>query len=340
MISNVINFAFLLLKPFLRFFEPELSHKLTLNLLKAGHKVFKFDLSKKYQNEDTVLFDLKFNNRLGISAGIDKNAEYIDCIGSLGFGFLELGTVTPKAQPGNPKPRVFRDYRNNAIVNRLGFNNKGVDYAINKILISNYKGVIGLNIGKNLDTTIERASDDYVYCLKKAHKYVDYITVNISSPNTSNLRKLQSKNFLNDFTKEILNNNHELEKKNKKKLPIFVKISPDETLNNLEILLNTLVSNNVSGVIISNTTICRFPELSIKLSKETGGLSGKPLFEQSNLCLKNASKLLNGEMPIIAVGGVDSKRTFQTKIELGASLVQIYSGLVFGGPKVITSILK
>jgi dihydroorotate dehydrogenase len=283
---------------------------------------------------------LKFDNRLGISAGMDKNAEYIDCIGSLGFGFLELGTVTPRPQLGNTKPRVFRDYKNNAIINRLGFNNKGVDYAINKITKSNYKGVIGLNIGKNLNTTIESASDDYVYCLKKAHKFVDYITVNISSPNTTNLRKLQSKNYLNDFIKEILNNNNELNKENNKKLPIFVKISPDETQNSLELLLNTLVINNVSGVIISNTTINRFPELPIKISRETGGLSGKPLFEHSNRCLKNASEILNNEIPIIAVGGVYNKSTFQTKIELGASLVQVYSGLVFNGPRVISSILK
>ena len=170
MISNVINFAFLLIKPILKFLEPEWSHKLTLNLLKTSHRVLKFDLSKKYQKQNFILSNLKFNNRLGISAGMDKNAEYIDCIGSLGFGFLELGTVTPKPQLGNTKPRVFRDYKNNAIINRLGFNNKGVDYAINKITKSNYKGVIGLNIGKNLNTTIESASDDYVYCLKKAHK--------------------------------------------------------------------------------------------------------------------------------------------------------------------------
>ena len=340
MISNVIKFTFFLIKPLLKLLEPEWSHKLTLNFLKTSHKAFKFDFSKKYKIENINLFDLKFNNRLGISAGMDKNAEYIDCIGSLGFGFLELGTVTPKAQSGNPKPRVFRDYKNNAIINRLGFNNKGVDYAINNIVQSNYNGVIGLNIGKNLSTTIEKASEDYVYCLKKAHKFVNYITVNISSPNTFNLRKLQSKTFLNDFIKEILNNNHELNKKNKKKLPIFVKISPDETLNSLELLLNTLVTNKVSGVIISNTTIHRFSELPIKFSRETGGLSGKPLFEHSNLCLKNASNILNNEMPIIAVGGVENKKTFQTKIELGASLVQVYSGLVFNGPEVIKSILN
>tara|TARA_B100001287_G_C22629132_1_gene504140 strand:- start:134 stop:1156 length:1023 start_codon:yes stop_codon:yes gene_type:complete len=340
MMSYVVNVAFFLIKPLFRFLEPEWAHKLTLNLVKTGHKVFKFDFSKKYPKEDFILYGLKFNNRLGMSAGVDKNAEYIDCIGSLGFSFLELGTVTPKPQSGNPKPRVFRDYKNNAIINRLGFNNKGVDYAINKIVKSNYKGVIGLNIGKNSNTTIERACDDYVYCLNKAHKFVDYITVNISSPNTSNLRKLQSKNYLNDFTKEILNNNNELNKKNKKKLPIFVKISPDETLNSLEQLLNTLVNNKVSGVIVSNTSIHRFSDLPFKFSKESGGLSGKPLFEHSNLCLKNASKILNNEIPIIAVGGVENKRTFQTKIDLGASLVQLYSGLVFYGPKVISSILK
>ena len=284
-----------------------------------------FDNPKEY-------FNLKFKNMLGVAAGLAKNGDYVEELESLGFGFIELGTVTPRPQEGNQKPRVFRYINQRAVVNRLGFNNKGVDYLVSQIKNKKYDAVIGVNIGANKESKNDQRVEDYVYCFEKVYKHCDYVTVNISSPNTPELRKLHNPDELEKIFKRI----NEIKSINQTDIPILLKISPDE---NQETILNILKIHEtlkINGLIVSNTSI---DKSILENCSHEGGISGKPLFEKSNQLIERVHEFDN-EIFLIGVGGVFSKEDYESKIKLGASLVQIYTGFIFEGPAIIKNILS
>jgi dihydroorotate dehydrogenase len=272
-------------------------------------------------------------NRLGLAAGLDKNGEYIDCLASLGVGFVEIGTVTPKPQPGNKRPRLFRDINKKSILNRLGFNNKGVDRLVTNIKARKSHIPIGISIGKNFDTSNENAYEDYKICMEKVYEFSSYIAINISSPNTQDLRKLSGEEYLDSLLGELKKVQLELSL-NFGYRPIFLKISPDEDLKNLENICKLILNNEIDGIICTNTTL----EHNEKYGE--GGLSGKPLREKSTDTLKTVKKFLGDKVPIIASGGVMSVADYNEKISCGADLVQIYTGFIFEGPKLIHDILN
>lgn len=276
-----------------------------------------------------------FANRLGTAAGLDKNGDFIDCLGALGFGFLEIGTTTPLAQKGNDKPRVFRLFKEKAIINRLGFNNKGVDYLVERLKRKKYKGIVGVNIGANKDSKDEKRIEDYLECFKKVNEYADYITINISSPNTPGLRDLHDIQNIKALIKPI----EEEARLRDFSGPMFLKISPDETEESIEDITKFINQSSLSGLIISNTTINK-ESLSEDSDKNLdGGLSGAPLMKKSTEIL-HAVNNKNIELPIIGVGGVMCKADFEEKINSGASLVQIYTGFIINGPKIVSEILN
>ena len=326
-----------ILLAFLRMLPPELAHSIALYSLQYLYrfKLIGIFFPNRFFNAPFNFKGLEFKNRLGIAAGLDKNGDFIDSLGSLGFGFIEVGTITPKPQSGNPKPRIFRFTDQEAIVNRLGFNNKGVDYLVGKVRARKYNGVLGINIGANKDSTGQRRIDDYIECFQKVSSFADYITVNISSPNTPGLRTLHSKeNFLPLF--QAINNARELEQFTN---PIFVKLSPDEELATISEITKAIKKFNFDGVIASNTTV---DKSNLTLSSNTelsGGLSGKPLLQKSNELLdlvhSKEPKLLK-----IGVGGVHDKESFDMKLEKGASLVQIYTSFIYHGPSIIKKLLS
>ena len=276
-----------------------------------------------------------FANRLGTAAGLDKNGDFIDCLGALGFGFLEIGTTTPLAQKGNDKPRVFRLFKEKAIINRLGFNNKGVDYLVERLKRKKYKGIVGVNIGANKDSKDEKRIEDYLECFKKVNEYADYITINISSPNTPDLRDLHDIQNIKALIKPI----EEEARLRDFSGPMFLKISPDETEESIEDITKFINQSSLSGLIISNTTINKESLTEDSDKNLDGGLSGAPLMKKSTEIL-NAVNNKNLELPIIGVGGVMCKADFEEKINSGASLVQIYTGFIINGPKIVSEILN
>jgi dihydroorotate dehydrogenase len=276
-----------------------------------------------------------FSNKLGTAAGLDKNGDFIDALGDLGFGFLEVGTITPLPQSGNAKPRVFRNYKEESIINSLGFNNKGVDYLVENLKRRKFKGVVGVNIGANKSSSGNQRVDDYLICLEKVHKYADYITVNISSPNTPNLRDLHNeKNF-----KSLISALEEKSKKIGINIPIFIKISPDESNDALDSIINIVKESFLSGIVATNTTINKANLVDQKFKSINGGLSGKYLMESSTKKISYI-KGKHKDISLIGVGGVMSKNDYLQKIEAGASLVQIYTGFIIKGPKLIDDILR
>ena len=283
---------------------------------------------------------LKFPNRVGLAAGLDKNAEYITSLSKLGFGFIEVGTVTPRSQPGNSKPRSFRLIEEKGIINRFGFNNVGIDKFIKNIQKANFKGVLGINIGKNFDTPIDRAIEDYLTCFRKAYPYAGYIAINISSPNTKNLRHLQNDKYLELLLKSLKTEQKILHKKFKKLVPFVVKVSPDNSSNQLDSIAKLLLKYRVDGVIATNTTIDRKGISNSKYSAEEGGLSGAPLNKKSTNVIKHLNKCLNGKIPIIGVGGIITVDDGMEKIKNGASLIQIYTGLIFKGHGLVNELRK
>ena len=326
-----------ILLAFLRMLPPELAHSIALYSLQY---LYRFNLigiffPNRFFNAPFNFKGLEFKNRLGIAAGLDKNGDFIDSLGSLGFGFIEVGTITPKPQSGNPKPRIFRFTDQEAIVNRLGFNNKGVDYLVGKVKARKYNGVLGINIGANKDSTGQRRIDDYIECFQKVSSFADYITVNISSPNTPGLRTLHSKeNFLPLF--QAINNARELEQFTN---PIFVKLSPDEELGTISEITKAIKEFNFDGVIASNTTVDK-SNLTLSSNAElAGGLSGKPLLQKSNELLDLVHSK-EPELLKIGVGGVHDKESFDMKLEKGASLVQIYTSFIYHGPSIIKKLLS
>jgi dihydroorotate dehydrogenase len=278
---------------------------------------------------------IPFQNPVGLAAGLDKNANYIDALGKLGFGFIEVGTITPRAQIGNPKPRLFRLPEAQGIINRFGFNNVGLETAVENIKLSKYKGVLGINIGKNFDTPIEKAGDDYLLCMKKVYQYANYIAINISSPNTKNLRDLQETKALNILLAQIKEEQTRLADYYGRYVPIALKISPDLTAKHLDTISKSIIKNRIDAVIATNTTITRESVSDLINGKEVGGMSGKPLFKLSNSIIRELHARLQGEIPIIGVGGIFSGEDALEKINAGAELVQIYSGLVYQGRKLI-----
>ena len=320
--------------------DAEKVHNISLPILEFIYKsYFGKVFHKKIINKKTKQFDVSFDNPVGLAAGFDKNADYLNFLSNIGFGFIEVGTLTPKPQPGNPKPRVFRIIDEQAIINHIGFNNKGIDYAINQIKKFNKNIPIGINIGKNATTDIKDAFRDYEYCLRKSYSVADYITLNISSPNTKNLRDLQSANNMDSFLNSIKILHNNLKKVYKKHTPLVVKIAPDIEEEPLNDLLNLVNSYDIDGIICTNTTIDK-TDLDHKFKNIQGGLSGKPLYEKSNIVLKNVKKHLNDDITIIGVGGIDSASSANEKFKLGANLVQLYTGLVYKGPNLIKNILN
>lgn len=318
-----------------KLFPPELSHSIALNSLNILYKLKLLSFFKpKIKNKNHELFGLNFKNKLGTAAGLDKNGDFIDCLGGLGFGFLEVGTVTPLPQTGNAKPRVFRLFGEQAVINRLGFNNKGVDHLVKNLKKRSFDGVVGVNIGANKDSKGQRRIDDYLECLRKVSNFSDYVTINISSPNTPGLRDLHN---TENIKKLIFAVEQEIEKINFLR-PVFLKISPDESFELIQNIAEMIESSTLTGLIISNTTLSR-DGIQDKDQHIKGGLSGAPLMNKSTKILN----LVNNNYPnlaLIGVGGVMSKSDFDKKIHSGASLVQIYTGFIIKGPKIVMEILK
>ena len=281
---------------------------------------------------------IDFPNPVGLAAGLDKNASYLQLLAAFGFGFLEVGTVTPRAQPGNPKPRIFRIVPAQAIINRMGFNNLGVDALIANIERSRYEGILGINIGKNLDTPVERAADDYLICLRKVYPHASYITINVSSPNTKNLRQLQQADELGNLLATLSAEREKLARGGRR-VPLAVKIAPDLDAGQLEAIARLLVEHGIDAVIATNTTIARTGVAGLPHGDETGGMSGAPIREAATAAQRILASALKGRVPIIGSGGVMSAADAQEKFAAGASLVQVYSGLIYRGPRLVREIV-
>ncbi len=334
---NVYKFA----KPFLFQLDAENAHDLTLKSLRFAEKTGVLSLlPKPVQCEPKEVMGLTFPNPVGLAAGLDKNGAVIDGLAALGFGFLEIGTITPRAQPGNPKPRLFRLNEAEAIINRFGFNNLGVDNLIQNVETVKYRGILGINIGKNFDTPNESAVDDYLVCMRKVYAHASYITVNISSPNTKHLRQLQEKDALDALLAILKAEQQVLAGKHGKYVPIALKIAPDLDKSQVVEIADLLKAHQFDGVIATNTTLARDAVVGLPNADEAGGLSGAPVREKSTLVISQLSKQLAGELPIIGVGGISNGADAAEKIAAGASLVQIYSGLIYRGPSLVRDICK
>lgn len=278
---------------------------------------------------------IEFPNPVGLAAGLDKNGAYIDALAALGFGFIEIGTITPRPQVGNPHPRLFRLPQANAIINRMGFNNDGVDKLIENVKAAKFKGVLGINIGKNADTPVEKAVDDYLICLEKVYNYASYITVNISSPNTKNLRSLQSGDALTELLQTLKQRQLALAEEQQHYVPLVLKVAPDLEPSDIEFIAQQLLQFKIDGLIVTNTTLSREGVENLPHGDEAGGLSGAPVFEKSTACLAAFAKILEGKIPLIGVGGILSGEQAVAKRNAGATLVQVYSGLVYTGPELV-----
>lgn len=322
-----------LARPFLFSLAPERAHDLTLSLLK---KTYKLGVMRQViEAKPVTCMGIQFPNPVGLAAGLDKNGAYIDALASLGFGFLEIGTITPRPQAGNPQPRLFRIPQAKAIINRMGFNNDGVDQLIENVKASNFKGVLGINIGKNADTAVEDAVSDYLICLEKVYNYASYVTVNISSPNTKNLRSLQSGHALTELLETLKKRQLELAEEYQHYVPLVLKVAPDLTQEDIQFIASQLIEFKIDGLIVTNTTLSREGVENLPSGDEAGGLSGAPVFEKSTACLQAFSNILKDQIPLIGVGGILSGEQAIAKQQAGASLVQIYSGLIYTGPALI-----
>ncbi|MES2355982.1 MAG: quinone-dependent dihydroorotate dehydrogenase [Pseudomonadota bacterium] len=333
--------AYALVRPLLFALDGETSHHLTMRSLDLLHS---FGLTRLVQSnppaKPKTLMGLTFPNPVGLAAGLDKNGEYIDALAGLGFGFIEIGTVTPRPQPGNPKPRLFRIPQAQAIINRMGFNNGGLEALIRNVERARYEGILGINIGKNFDTPIERAADDYLTCLNAVYPHASYVTVNISSPNTKNLRELQGHDALDDLLGQLKTRRDILVSQYHRDVPLVLKIAPDLDVEQIEAIAALLVKHEIDGVIATNTTLARDTVTNLPYGNETGGLSGAPLRDRSNEVIRQLFQALHGRIPIIGVGGILNAEDARQKVDAGASLVQIYSGLIYRGPRLIPEVIK
>lgn len=316
--------------------SPETAHDLSIDMLGvAGRLGLSQRMCKQPASLPVTVMGLEFPNPVGLAAGLDKNGDAILGLSGLGFGFIEIGTITPRPQPGNPKPRLFRLPQAEAIINRMGFNNKGVDYLVERVRHAEFKGILGINIGKNFDTPVERAVDDYVYCLERVYAHADYVTVNISSPNTPGLRSLQFGDSLKELLEPLQRRQEDLTQMHGKRVPIAVKIAPDMTDEEIEQVAHIILDCGMDGIIATNTTLARTGVEGMRYGDETGGLSGKPLGKQSTHVIEVLSGCLQGRLPIIAAGGINQGKYAAKKIEAGASLVQMLSGFIYHGPALI-----
>ncbi len=335
-------------RPFLFGMDPEAAHDLTMNLLARGQRTpLQWAWQQETVDDPITLAGLTFPNRVGMAAGLDKNARCIDALGAMGFGFVEVGTVTPKGQPGNPKPRMFRLPEAQALINRLGFNNEGLDAFLRNVQQAQFRHqarkhpmLLGLNIGKNASTPIENATSDYLACLEGVYPHADYVTVNISSPNTQNLRALQSDEALDSLLGAIAERREQLHGRLGRRVPIFVKIAPDLDDAQIGVIAATLQRHGMDGVIATNTTIARGAVQGLAHANETGGLSGAPVREASNQVVRKLRAALGADFPIIGVGGIMSAEDAVAKIQAGADVVQIYTGLIYAGPALVSAAAK
>ncbi|MGB4812709.1 MAG: quinone-dependent dihydroorotate dehydrogenase [Methylophilaceae bacterium] len=328
-------------KPLLFQFDAEASHDFTLKSLKFVEKLGLLSLYPAAPAcKPRQVMGLTFKNPVGLAAGLDKNGAVIDGMAALGFGFLEVGTVTPRPQPGNPKPRLFRVKQASGIINRFGFNNLGVDHLIENVKAAKFKGVLGINIGKNFDTPIENAADDYLIGMQKVYANASYIAINISSPNTKNLRALQEKEALSSLLATLKLTQTKLANQHGKYVPITLKIAPDLAFEQVNEIADLLIMHKFDGVIATNTTLARDRVQGMEYANEAGGLSGAPVQEKSTLVIKQLSNRLQGAVPIIGVGGILNGADAAEKIAAGASLVQIYSGLIYRGPALVHDVCK
>ena len=328
-----------LARPALFSLDAEAAHNLTLPLLRRLDALGLTGAFKKPAPDPRTVMGITFPNPVGLAAGLDKDGAYIDGLAALGFGSIEIGTVTPRGQGGNPKPRIFRLPRARGIINRMGFNNGGVDAFVANVQASRFyqekQGVLGLNIGKNADTPIERAADDYLHCLRKVYPYASYVTVNISSPNTKNLRQLQGASELDALLSQLKQEQTRLADQHGRYVPVTLKIAPDIDSDQIRDIAGALLRHKIDGVIATNTTLNRRGVEGMKHATETGGLSGEPVFELSNIVIRALKKELGDEVPIIGVGGILRGQDAKAKIAAGAQLVQLYSGLIYAGPALV-----
>ncbi len=330
-----------IIRSFLFLLNPEKAHNVSIKQFKLTHGTL-LDLfyRQKVQHRPVEVMGLTFPNSIGLAAGLDKNGECIDAFGAMGFGHIEVGTVTPVAQPGNASPRVFRVLESEGIINRMGFNNDGVDNLIKNVQESNYKGVIGINIGKNFSTPVEEGKNDYLLCMDKVYPHAGYIAVNISSPNTPGLRSLQYGEALDELLDALKTRQSELAAKYDKYVPLALKVAPDLSDQEIESIANSLLKYKIDGLIATNTTLDREMIKGMSHAGEAGGLSGRPLQNKSTVVIAKFAALLKGEIPIIGVGGIDSVSAAKEKIQAGASLVQVYTGFIYHGPKLVKNIVN
>lgn len=320
--------------------DPETAHGLALEGLRLGHGVGATSLLCSSISQPVTVMGLEFPNPVGMAAGMDKNGDYIDSLGSVGFGFIEVGTVTPRPQPGNPKPRIFRIEKANAMINRLGFNNKGVDHLVVQVQKRKFKGILGINIGKNFDTPNEKAVDDYLIGLEKVYPHADYITINISSPNTKNLRDLQDAEQLDHLLGTLNDRRAELAEEFGKRVPLVVKVAPDLDDAQIPEIAEVVVSSQFDGLIATNTTISREEIKGLRYADEQGGLSGAPVKDKANHVLAAFRAALPSKVALIGTGGITRGEEAAEKMALGADLVQFYTGFVYKGPDLVTDCLK
>ena len=329
------------LRPLLFKLEPETAHALILNFLKRFYySRFVNQRLRYFPQKTTSAFGIKFPNPVGLAAGLDKNGDYLNVLLGLGFGFIEVGAITPKPQFGNPKPRIFRLLQEKALINRMGFSNLGVDYLLERLKKRKIKGIIGVNIGKNSNTPLNEAHEDYCYCFKKLYNYADYITLNISSPNTPKLYRLQTKDYLANLLIKLNENRYRLEDQYQKHVPLLLKISPDLTIKEIQIITTLALRYCIGGIVATNTSRFRQGIEGLSSVNEVGGIGGKPIFPMTLRIVKQLHSFLGDEIPIVAVGGIFSGEDAAAFIKAGARLVQVYTGLIYEGPQLIKQIVE
>ncbi|MEJ2045286.1 MAG: quinone-dependent dihydroorotate dehydrogenase [Reinekea sp.] len=320
--------------------SPETAHEITIDAFSVlSHLNMTGLIPRPKKQKPVTVFGIEFPNAVGLAAGLDKNGDAIDTLGAFGFGFVEVGTVTPRPQSGNPLPRLFRIPEKEAIINRMGFNNKGVDYLVERVKRTKYDGVIGINIGKNKDTPEEEAVNDYLYCLDKVYGVADYVVINLSSPNTPGLRNLQFGDNLRNLLSTLKQRQSELDEQYEH-APVLIKIAPDLSEDDVTELAATFNELNVEGVIATNTTVLRDAVQGYQHANEIGGMSGAPVRDQANAILKRFREKLDESIPLIGVGGVMTEQDAEEKLRLGADLVQIYSGFIYQGPGLIKRLVE
>ncbi|ENO88527.1 quinone-dependent dihydroorotate dehydrogenase [Thauera linaloolentis] len=327
-----------IVRPLLFTLDAETAHEFALHSLNFAGRML--PAGRPEPAEPAEVMGLRFPNRIGLAAGLDKNGEAIDGLARMGFGFIEIGTITPRPQPGNPRPRMFRLPEVRGIINRMGFNNHGVDVLAANVKTARFRGILGINIGKNFDTLIENAADDYLACLDKVYPLASYVTVNISSPNTKNLRQLQGESELDDLLGRLKAAQTRLADAHGRYVPLTLKIAPDLDEAQVINIADALRRHRIDGVIATNTTIARDKVQGIRYGEQQGGLSGAPVFEASTTVVRQLAAALAGELPIIAAGGVLDGRDARAKLDAGARLVQVYSGLVYRGPALVRECVR